>query len=164
METSTPPARARQSRKSIGGVYVIGTECDTFSKVGFSKDPLERVAQLQTACPHQLRIVQVFRGSLTVEAMAHKHLQRFSCGGEWFRIRPQKAALILLETMNIEPLSDEKARTGIYGIRCGSAKKPRWLDREIKGWANALTRRKQLQRELPKWKIKGITIIRTGGV
>ena len=59
-----------------------------FVKVGFSTDYAERVKQLQTASPHELKVVGLLIGTTGLEAEIHRRLTSagFAVRGEWFAI------------------------------------------------------------------------------
>lgn len=55
-------------------------------KIGFSKDPIERLKSLQTGNPHKLEIVTTIPGSYETEKALHNYFSRNKREGEWFHI------------------------------------------------------------------------------
>jgi len=65
-------------------IYVIKSkERDEF-KVGFSADPKQRLASLQTARADELELVYSFPGTVETERELHTLLAEFHIRGEWF--------------------------------------------------------------------------------
>lgn len=74
-------------------VYVI-TDEHGMSKIGFSSDPRARLAMLQTASAHPLRLMSVIpmgRHAYAVEQEAHAMLDTHRVTGEWFNVSPNVA-------------------------------------------------------------------------
>lgn len=87
-------------------VYVISTFGGFFSKIGVSRDPAARLAQLQTACPHELTLChatgQMPAGSArSIERLCHAYLSDHREAGEWFAIPPDLAAAAILDAMEV---------------------------------------------------------------
>lgn len=70
-----------------------------FVKVGFSTDYQERVKQLQTASPHELKVIALLIGTTGLEAEIHRRLTRagFAVRGEWFAIHDDQVKWIIDE-------------------------------------------------------------------
>jgi hypothetical protein len=58
-------------------------------KIGYTTNPGERIATLRTASPVELRILAVFRGTKSDEAMLHEHFAAHRIHGEWFKMNPE---------------------------------------------------------------------------
>ncbi|MGH7134622.1 MAG: GIY-YIG nuclease family protein [Pirellulales bacterium] len=55
---------------------------------------MARLASLQTACPHPLKLLAKVEGGRTLEASLHARLADFHLGGEWFHLAKPVRALI----------------------------------------------------------------------
>lgn len=80
-------------------VYVISIDDLRVSKVGISFVPQNRLQQLQTASPHEMRIAHKFKlphrhVALYVEQSFHAAQANCRLKGEWFRIDAAQATLI----------------------------------------------------------------------
>ncbi len=84
----------RQTAVAEGGfVYVVENELGA-CKIGISRDPIARLAALQTGSPHRLRIAHVAGTHCTgfeIERQAHAFLAGRALGGEWFDCGPSAA-------------------------------------------------------------------------
>lgn len=67
-------------------VYLIGNLEYGFVKIGYSNDPNKRLKSLQTGCPFDISILDVFEGGPDVEKSLHKRYRRYSTRGEWFKV------------------------------------------------------------------------------
>ncbi|MGW7603188.1 GIY-YIG nuclease family protein [Streptomyces antimycoticus] len=78
--------RQRRADKGAfdGRLYVIGSVADRRVKIGTSRDPEGRLAELQIGNPHPLRILITFAGGGALERLVHDRLHRFRACGEWF--------------------------------------------------------------------------------
>lgn len=65
-------------------VYVIQGDPGTPIKIGFAKDPVKRMATLQTGYPWELRLLYVFPGPKALEHRLHRDLDAGRLRGEWF--------------------------------------------------------------------------------
>lgn len=66
-------------------VYLIQAGIDGPIKIGFTKNnPLERLAQLQTAIAQKLSLLAVIPGDLELEAELHQRFSYAVQSGEWF--------------------------------------------------------------------------------
>lgn len=86
------PKQARRQALPLS-VYVIATG-DGLCKIGVSRDPETRLAQLQIGCPYELHIAYVCilqDQAHEVECLAHKLLERRAVGGEWFQCSEREA-------------------------------------------------------------------------
>jgi hypothetical protein len=55
-------------------------------KIGVSKDPEERLKQLQTGSPISLSMVAKCPGDVNIERSLHKKLSEYRVDGEWFHL------------------------------------------------------------------------------
>ncbi len=75
---------AAQAGADSGFVYCIGRDVAGAVKIGWSRDPEQRLAQLQTASPDTLRILAILPGSKNVEHGLHEVFGDCAIRGEWF--------------------------------------------------------------------------------
>lgn len=77
-------------------VYFIATEGLRFVKIGFSKDPKKRWAQLQTGNPLNSFVLGILPGGRVCEALLHMQFAdlRVSPATEWFELRGQLLAYL----------------------------------------------------------------------
>ena len=55
-------------------------------KIGYTDNGVEtRMAQLQTGCPYELRLLWVYTGNDLTESQLHKEFAHERIRGEWFR-------------------------------------------------------------------------------
>ena len=72
--------------------FVLVVSGDPFVKVGYSEEqwPAQRVAQLQTGCPYELKLMGIIRpkGQIakSLEAEIHEDLASDRIRGEWFEV------------------------------------------------------------------------------
>lgn len=96
-----------------GRIYLIAAEGTQFVKIGYSENPIFRLAELQTGCPHFLRIVDTWQGDIEAERRIHNRLKSYRGMGEWFNIPSDDltkvCASIELECKNI-PATSVKIR------------------------------------------------------
>jgi hypothetical protein len=88
-------------------VYVIRNTGTGSVKIGVSRDPAERLKQLQTGSDAQLELVAVKRtaNAFAEEAALHrKHGERRLCG-EWFSAETFSAETFSAETISAETFS-----------------------------------------------------------
>lgn len=84
---------ARQAAVEGGFVYIVENDLGA-CKVGISRDPLARLASLQTGSAHRLRLAHVAATRCTgfeIEQRAHQLLAARSLSGEWFDCGPAAA-------------------------------------------------------------------------
>lgn len=71
-------------------IYVVQARDTHFVKIGCTDLRLrERIASLQTGCPHELVLLLAFPGGMDEEAAAHERFAHLSERGEWFRLEPE---------------------------------------------------------------------------
>lgn len=71
---------------SGGYVYFIEAKDSGCVKIGWAKDPQERLGQLQCGCPYELRLLHHEPGSRLDEGKAHRLYKELWIRGEWFRL------------------------------------------------------------------------------
>lgn len=67
-------------------------------KLGISRNPTSRVAQLQSGNPHRIGLYWQWptlgrRMSADIERLAHEHFKGTRLAGEWFDVHPDEALL-----------------------------------------------------------------------
>lgn len=102
-----------------GFVYVIQAENFQRYKIGFSKHPEQRIAQLQTGSPFKLNLIASWTGTENQEKQIHVALSHCRQVGEWFEI----ADLDLLKLQSIKARSTKikngaKEKT-VYRFKAG---------------------------------------------
>lgn len=70
-------------------LYVIQAEDGGPVKIGVSRNPANRLSQLQSAHHKPLRIVDSFEGSYATEKRIHERLSEKRLSGEWFEDCPE---------------------------------------------------------------------------
>ena len=58
-------------------------------KIGYSKDPIKRLAALQTASPDRLSLLAIKPGKKDVESQLHEEFKESRMEGEWFQLTPK---------------------------------------------------------------------------
>jgi hypothetical protein len=76
---------ARQQKPEAGSVYFVQQGELGPIKIGFSKSVKTRLADLQTANPHKLRLLYSHPGDEDFERLLHTHLNEHRLQGEWFK-------------------------------------------------------------------------------
>lgn len=92
----------RPQEGKSGFVYVVGAKGSSLVKVGFSKDPESRLAELQIGSPLKLYIEGVWRGSKTDECEIHVLLKDSRSHGEWFDAGLRQVSRIITDKLGIE--------------------------------------------------------------
>lgn len=65
-------------------IYFIQNQTSRAIKIGFSSNPVARLAQLQTGCADRLEMLGCIAGDVHRERSLHARLARHRLGGEWF--------------------------------------------------------------------------------
>lgn len=73
----------QEKRKAGAHLYVIRSESGVI-KIGRSNTPRKRMADLQAANGHKLKLVKVLRDRGSEEAAIHAAVQQWRRNGEWF--------------------------------------------------------------------------------
>ena len=83
-------AKPQRSRPGpADDLYFIRAGKDGPIKIGRSVSPRSRLAQLQTASPHQLHLIGVLRGAGAQECEWHGRYAFFRMAGEWYEAIPE---------------------------------------------------------------------------
>lgn len=80
---TTPRCLAHGSRRQ-GWVYCIRDDASRAVKIGFSRNPERRFAQLQTANPNRLRFIGAHKAVEAFEGFLHWSNRDRRISGEWF--------------------------------------------------------------------------------
>lgn len=73
--------------------FIVMSETD-FVKIGYSESPSGRMRHLQTAHPHDLKILARVSGTMKMERALHRHFKNRHVRGEWFRLSGDVQSLI----------------------------------------------------------------------
>lgn len=90
-----------------GGCYVYVVVAGDAIKVGVSTNPWSRACEMQTACPHKLRVFHAFRFPYRDQAFRYErhfhecHPDR-RIQGEWFNLGPLYAVEFLADAIDQE--------------------------------------------------------------
>lgn len=91
-----------------GFIYVIQAENFQRYKIGFSKHPEQRIAQLQTGSPFKLNLIASWPGTERQEKQIHFNLSHCRQAGEWFEI----ASLDLIKLQSIKAKREKPEKDG----------------------------------------------------
>ncbi len=75
-------------------VYLIQAGRDGPVKIGRGRDPLRRLATLQSASPEHLRLIGVVSGGAVAERTLHDRFRSSRIRGEWFRLNAEMLHLV----------------------------------------------------------------------
>ena len=69
-----------------GWIYLIHIEATTYYKIGFAKSIKNRLNQMQTGCPHKMKVVAKVHHSnaRSYESLIHRLVRDRNVRGEWF--------------------------------------------------------------------------------
>lgn len=81
-------AMIRKAVSSGGCIYFVQGENSQRIKIGFSKDPVKRIAALATGCPEPIKVLGAIDGSQAGERALHLKFAHLRVVGEWFRNGP----------------------------------------------------------------------------
>jgi hypothetical protein len=90
-------------------IYAILNSIKEEVKIGYSTDPVKRLAQLQTGGTDRLELLCTFIGTCETEGKIHEELKEQRISGEWF-VMSQKI---------VDVLSDYQTRT--LTTKCGTS-------------------------------------------
>ena len=67
-------------------LYIIQSDVSGAIKIGISKNPKNRMRQLQTGSPYKLKLLTIVNGRGDLERSLHESLKPYkkACKGEWF--------------------------------------------------------------------------------
>ena len=87
-------------------IYLIESYSDfeNIYKIGYSKNPKQRIKELKTAHPHELTILYEFptKHGRKVESSLHRLFKHKCYDGEWFRLNEEDISKFLIMCENIE--------------------------------------------------------------
>lgn len=83
------PKVAESGKKGNAMLYIVVNESRTRCKLGYSRDPEQRLKALQTGNPERLQLVATYPAGRRDEAKYHRMLQHQKLAGEWFRWCPE---------------------------------------------------------------------------
>ena len=83
-------------------IYFILEEENNVIKIGYSKNVVSRLRQLQTSIPYQLRLLGKIEGTTKEERRIHEYLNPYRMKGEWFdyKIKMVQASVAHLISSN----------------------------------------------------------------
>ncbi len=68
-----------------GFVYFIEAVGCNAIKIGFSRNPERRMADMQTDCPARLQLLAIKEGTRRLESQVHQAFANLHLRGEWYR-------------------------------------------------------------------------------
>lgn len=68
---------------------------EIYAKVGYSKNPKQRMKELKVACP-RIKLVAYHKGSIKTERMVHSAFSKYRRAGEWFAFDMSMSELLRL--------------------------------------------------------------------
>ncbi len=115
------PPRQPQAKPSSDFIYVV-TGAHGLTKVGFSADPVARLARLQTGSPERLWLAftaPAYGNAYVIEQEAHQLLSAHRVRGEWFSATPDLAIAAIFGAADRTGCSlfgaaPEQPATGLY--------------------------------------------------
>lgn len=96
-----------------GFVYFIQMGEGGPIKIGWTRDPWQRIHELQTAQPYRLRLLGVIEGDRHTERRLHRELAEHRVRGEWFKSAPDVLAKLDAEGSRVRarrPYTDRGER------------------------------------------------------
>lgn len=103
----------RKGKLMPGFIYVIQGELGGPIKIGYSQDVAQRVKELQTGYPDDLKVLHMFPGNMDIEAKIHQDLKKYRMRGEWFK--PDK--YVMFRVQMYKKRMDELIKSGQYAKR-----------------------------------------------
>ena len=79
-------------KKGTMAIYFIQQQ--EFIKIGYGRDPYQRLGSLQSASPFKLTMRCIVEGNTKKEAELQEKFGRYNVRGEWFRLVPEIEAFI----------------------------------------------------------------------
>ena len=92
-------------------------------KIGFSTNPVKRVASLKTSCPAGVKPLGVMEGTLADEAALFRRLAEHRLHGEWFK--PHREVLEVVKNMDAFPPLPERRKAKPKPSRVPAPRKQR---------------------------------------
>ena len=83
-------------------IYIIKAEGTNSYKIGYTKDIAKRLKSLQTGCPNNLKIIDIFHGDYRKEREIQEQFKksRIRENGEWFEFNPKLFKKVLKQINN----------------------------------------------------------------
>lgn len=89
-------------------IYFITNEEEGLVKIGFSKNPLGRLKQIETANGGKLKLAKVIKGTRQEEVKYHKVFSRYKVRREWFRLSEEIKYFLEREVKGVSKCSDNE--------------------------------------------------------
>lgn len=100
-------------------IYFIEAMGAGLVKIGFTERAVvDRLKELQTGCPHRLRVLATVAGSQSDEGDFHRQFAHLRAEGEWFRLDDELRVLTLLAKWVIPRINRIDARLGSIDAGC----------------------------------------------
>jgi hypothetical protein len=94
----------RERNGELGGfIYVLHNMNRNAVKIGYSGNPMSRIAQLRTASPDPLALKMIFEGTQEVERRLHRTFAAHRLNGEWFDALAVTPRRVMAEVGNLYP-------------------------------------------------------------
>jgi hypothetical protein len=92
----------------VSYIYFITNEDEKLVKIGFSKNPLGRLKQLETASSSKLKLAKVIKGTRESEVKYHRLFSRYKVRREWFRLSEEILCFIAREVSSMYRCTDNE--------------------------------------------------------
>jgi hypothetical protein len=89
-------------------IYFIQGKLTKRIKIGFSKNPEQRIKQLQTSAAEEYETLLVLPGNYENETFFHKYFAEYRVKNEWFEPSPRLVEKIQEKKLDIERAKTEK--------------------------------------------------------
>ena len=90
--------------KADGFVYFLEGSDTDLVKIGFSTEPLRRIARISTMSASRLTVAVIFAGTRADEKALHRRFAQHRTRGEWFDAAPEINAFISERAKNNDGL------------------------------------------------------------
>lgn len=82
-----PPERRAWTKDTAGFIYFaqLGLRFSGPIKIGWARDPAQRVGELQMGTPDEIRLLSTLAGTSALEKQLHQFFAAHRIRGEWFR-------------------------------------------------------------------------------
>lgn len=77
-----------------GFVYFVADKQRGVVKIGFSVEPMDRMATLQIGSPNKLEMLAAVKGTIQTERQFHRRFAQHRVNGEWFRLTGDLATFV----------------------------------------------------------------------
>jgi hypothetical protein len=65
--------------------FIYFAKSGRYVKIGISKNPQNRMKELQIGNPNKIELLHFFKGETFSEKFLHKRFRKYHCRGEWFK-------------------------------------------------------------------------------